>query len=301
MPPPVFVSYRRADEPFAAALIFALLADRWDGDPVFLDTRFLRQRGDFGPQLLDAVANSELVLAVVGRAWDETDYRTRLADPNDWVRRELIAAAQTGKPVVPVLVDREDVPTELPFEPVPEWSDPIHLDSSDFWHTAEMVVAQAATILAAPNRDAATPPELIYPAVDAMLRHVLPAPQRRMRNDEMVARVVADELGEQDWLRFVATANLPQRPNGSAVVWVTSKDLEVADLGTDLRPRTPVSRIRRADLRSVARIDGRRLWKTVSDLQFALDAGPVLHLCGFFAEEADELLDVLSMIDWSGC
>jgi hypothetical protein len=25
----------------------------------------------------------------------------------------------------------------------------------------------------------------------------------------MVARVVADELGERDWLRFVATANLP--------------------------------------------------------------------------------------------
>jgi hypothetical protein len=125
MPPPVFVSYRRVDEPFAAALMFALLADRWDGDPVFLDTRFLRQRGDFGPQLLDAVAKSELVLAVVGRAWDETDCRIRLADPNDWVRRELIAAAQTGKPVVPVLVDREDVPTELPFEPVPEWSDPI--------------------------------------------------------------------------------------------------------------------------------------------------------------------------------
>jgi hypothetical protein len=76
---------------------------------------------------------------------------------------------------------------------------------------------------------------------------------------------------------------------------VTSKDLEVADLGTDFRLRTPVSRIRRADIRSVNRIDGRRLWKTVSDLQFTLDAGPVLHLRGFFAEEADELLDVLSL------
>jgi len=63
------LSYRRVDEPFAAALAFVVLADRWDGDPVFLDTRFLRQRGDFGRQLLDAVANSELVLAVIGRAW----------------------------------------------------------------------------------------------------------------------------------------------------------------------------------------------------------------------------------------
>src|SRR5687768_8950624 len=69
--PPVFVSYRRADEPFAAALVFALLADRWEGDSVFLDTRFLRQRGDVGRHLLDAVANSELVLAVMGRTWDD--------------------------------------------------------------------------------------------------------------------------------------------------------------------------------------------------------------------------------------
>jgi len=61
-----------------------------------------------------------------------------------------------------------------------------------------------------------------------------------MRNDEMIARVVADELGDRGWLRFVATANLPQRPNGSAIVWATSDDLGVADLGSDFRPRTPL-------------------------------------------------------------
>src|SRR5687768_11556161 len=118
MSPPVFINYRRVDEPFAAALAFTVLADRWDGDPVFLDTRFLRQRGYVGQQLLDTVANSELVLAVMGRAWDDVELRERLANPKDWVRRELIAAAHAAKPVVPLLVDREDVPTHLPFEPV---------------------------------------------------------------------------------------------------------------------------------------------------------------------------------------
>jgi hypothetical protein len=297
MSPPVFVSYRRVDEPFAAALVFSVLADRWDGDPVFLDTRFLRQRGDFSQQLLDAVAKSELVLAVMGRAWDDVERRRRLADPDDWVRRELVAAARAGKSVVPVLVDREDVPAELPFEPVPEWRNLIHLDTSDFWRTADAVVGRAATLLGAPtgNRHERTPQELIYPAVEAMLCHVLPAPQRRMRNDKMVARVVADELGDRDWLRFVATANLPHRPNGSGIVWATLDYLGVADLGSDFRPRTPPLRIGLADLRMVLRTDHRRLWKLVSNLRFVHGDGTVLDLRGFFAEEADELLEVLKL------
>jgi hypothetical protein len=297
MSPPVFVSYRRVDEPFAAALVFAVLADRWDGDPVFLDTRFLRQRGDFGRQLLDAVANSELVLAAIGRAWDDTKRRIRLADPHDWVQRELIAAESAGKSVVPVLVDRENVPTGLPFKPVPRWCDSIHLDTSDFWCTVDAVVELAATFLGAPaaNRPARTPQKLIYPAVDAMLRHVLPPPQRRMRNDEMVARVVTGELGDRDWLRFVATANLPHRPNGSAIVWATLDHLGVADLGSDFRPRTRPLRVRLTKLRMVCRTDHRRLWKPVTNLRFVEDNGAVLDLRGFFTEEAAELLEVLQL------
>lgn len=272
-----------------------MLANRWDGDPVFLDTRFLRQRGDVGRQLLAAVASSELVLAVIGRAWDDAERQSRLANPNDWVRQELITAARAGKPVIPVLVDREDVPTRLPFEPVPPWDDPLCLDSTDLWCAADALVERVATHLGVPtaHHPARVPRGLIPLAVDAMLRHVLPRPQRRMGNDEMVARVVAGELGEREWLRFVATANLPRRPNGSAVVWVTSEYLGVADLDTNFRPRTAPARVRLADIRVVDRADGRRMWKPVSDLRLALGDGAVLDLRGFFAEEADELLEVI--------
>jgi hypothetical protein len=218
------------------------------------------------------------------KAWDDVKRLKRLAEPDDWVRRELITAAHAGRPVVPVLVDRDDLPTELPFEPVPDWCNPIRLDSSDFWRTVDVVVGQAASVLGAPaaNRAARTPRELIYPAVDAMLRHVLPAPQRRMRNDEMVARVVADELGDRDWLRFVATANLPHRPNGSGIVWATLDHVGVADLSSNFRPREPPSRVCLTDLRMVARTDHRRLWKPVSNLRFVQSNGTVLDLGGFF-------------------
>jgi hypothetical protein len=297
MAPPVFVSYRRVDEPFAAALVFAVVADRWNGDPVFLDTRFLEQRGNVGRQLLAAVANSQLVLAIIGRVWDDPKRRERLADRSDWVRQELIAATRAGTPVVPVLVDREDIPAELPFEPVPEWCSPLHLDSSDFWRSVEVVIGQAATILGPPtaSQPARTPGELIHLAVDAMLRHVLPLPQRRMRNDEMITEVVARELRDRDWLRFVATANLLGRPNGSGIVWSTLDYLGVADLGTDFRPRTTPLHVCLAGLRLVDRLDCRRLWKPVSDLRFVQDDGAQLDLRGFFADEADELLTVLEL------
>jgi hypothetical protein len=114
-----------------------------------------------------------------------------------------------------------------------------------------------------------------------------------MRNDEMIARVVAGELGDREWLRFVAAANLPGRPNGSAVVWLTSELLGVADLGSDYRPRTAPRRIRHAELRAVDRVDRRRLWKQVRDLRMTPRTGATLDLHGFFAEEADEMLEVL--------
>jgi hypothetical protein len=244
---------------------------------------------------LDAVAASELVLVVVGPSWDDPVHRERLAKPDDWVRRELLAAAEADKRVVPLLVDRLRVPTDLPFAP-PRWDAPIRVDSADFWRSVDVLRQRVETVLGRPGRNR-TPSELMLPAVDAMLRHVLPAPQRRMRNDEMIARVVAGELGDREWLRFVAAANLPGRPNGSAVVWLTSDLLGVADLGSNFRPRTAPTRIRHAQLSAVCRVDRSRLWKPVSDLRIMSRTGAVLDVHGFFAEEADELLEVLQRRD----
>lgn len=293
MSPPVFVNYRRADEPYAAALIHAVLTDRWEGDPVFLDTRFLRQRGDVGRELLDAVGACDLVLAVIGPGWDAEDQWKRLMDPDDWVRRELVEAAEAGKSVVPVLVDRPAPPTDLPFTPVPEWADPVHVTRTDFWSSSDALAARIAPFLGAlprADRPPATPRQLIEPAVDAMLRHVLPGPQRRMDNDAMIARVVAAELDERDWLRFAAAANQPGRPNGSGITWATTSYLGLADLGEDFRPRTPVRRIPRTDIVRIDRHDHHRLWKRVSDLRFTLRDGSRLDVNGFFADEADELV-----------
>jgi hypothetical protein len=113
-----------------------------------------------------------------------------------------------------------------------------------------------------------------------------------MGNDRMVAGVVARELGDREWLRFVATGNLPGRPNGSAVVWLTAAHLVVADVDTDFRP-TGRLRIGLADIQEVKRTDGRRLWRPVSDLRITTRDGRGVEIRRFFADEASELLDII--------
>src|SRR5690242_18222676 len=63
--PSIFICYRRADEPFAAALMASILEDAVGGDEVFLDTLYLGQRGPFTSALIAAVRNCRIVLAVV--------------------------------------------------------------------------------------------------------------------------------------------------------------------------------------------------------------------------------------------
>jgi hypothetical protein len=108
--PSIFVCYRRADEPFAAAMTASILEDAVGQHEVFLDTLYLRQSGSFEPALLEAVRNCRIVLAIIGAGWDSPANLTRLAEPTDWVRRELLEASGNGTTIVPVLVERTAVP-----------------------------------------------------------------------------------------------------------------------------------------------------------------------------------------------
>ena len=138
--------------------------------------------------------------------------------------------------------------------------------------------------------------ERVERAVLALLRHVLPRPQQSMKNDLTVARCVASELERGEWLRFVTTGNLPGKPNGSAVVYVTRTVVGVAQLTENLDSR-PVIRLPLVDL-EVERTDGRRLWRRVTDLELASGARAV-RVEGIFGEEADEFLDALGDGRWN--
>ncbi|XVV00173.1 TIR domain-containing protein [Actinosynnema sp. CA-248983] len=99
----VFVNYRNEDEPWVAALIDLYLSGRFGRGQVFRASRSVGP-GDFQPQLVRRVRDSSVLLAVIGRAWaDPAAGGRRLRDPEDWVRREIEMAFESGVEVIPVL------------------------------------------------------------------------------------------------------------------------------------------------------------------------------------------------------
>jgi hypothetical protein len=117
----VFVSYRRAD----GALGVGWLAERLRSlDSITgVETAFhdaaLRAGDDF-PDALDAeIAGSDLVIAMIGRAWAgaDRDGPARIQDRDDWVVRELATAFEHDTTVIPILVDGADHPLASDVHP----------------------------------------------------------------------------------------------------------------------------------------------------------------------------------------
>lgn len=262
----------------------SILEDTLGQSEVFLDTLYLRQRGPFEHALLEAIRNCRIVLAVIGAEWDSPANLARLAQPRDWVRRELLEASGSSTPIVPVLVERTTMPVipglELRFD-----QRCVAIDPND----PERLEGDLCRLLGVTGSAGRGWRERVERAVLALLRHVLPHPQRSMKNDLTVARCVASELARGEWLRFVTTGNLPGKPNGSAVVYVTRSVVGVAQLTENLDSH-PVIRLPLIDL-VVERTDGHRLWRRVTDLDLT-SGDRAVRVEGIFGEEADEFLEL---------
>lgn len=299
VPGGLFVSYRRADEPFGAALLAAELVRRYGRERVFLDTLALRPRSDPSRTLPRALAASAAVVAFVGPRWDTGERLERLHDERDWVRRELL---DSGATVVPVFFNRaaalsEDVPTMLRLAV----RDPVEIRRHRLGTGIDALVERISRIpgtpvarLAGADRmhdrlDGATRGL----GVDAMLRHVIPEPQQWSGNRAMIVRATLGLLEASDWLRHVAAAALPGRPNGSGVVAVTDGAVAVADLDN----RFKIGRRERIAVDDVVAVDlvprRRAGIVRIADVRFRTSDGSGPLLTGLFREEANEMLEIL--------
>ncbi|MFE2069809.1 toll/interleukin-1 receptor domain-containing protein [Streptomyces sp. NPDC059467] len=101
----VFINYRTGDGEKTAALIDQELSRRFGPQHVFRASRSIAPGETYPDSLLAALRRSYLLLAVVGPDW--TNFRTKLHDPEDWVRREIVEAFDCEVPVVPVLDGRK--------------------------------------------------------------------------------------------------------------------------------------------------------------------------------------------------
>jgi Effector-associated domain 1/TIR domain len=111
----VFINYRGDDSQTAAALIDRELTARFGSNNVFMDSRSIPAGVDFAEELLGRLRTCSVVLVVIGPRWltlTDAAGRPRISDPQDWIRREIVAAFSFGLRVIPVLIDGGKLPAE---------------------------------------------------------------------------------------------------------------------------------------------------------------------------------------------
>ena len=106
----IFVNYRRGDVRDAAARLRDKLADALGESEVFMDVDNLLAGERFDLKLKEALAGTEIFLAVIGPRWMELLEARMESGERDYVREEIAAALAAGIPVIPVLMDRAPLP-----------------------------------------------------------------------------------------------------------------------------------------------------------------------------------------------
>ena len=109
----VFLSYRRNDSGGWAGRLRDHLALRYGEDRVWQDVADLTVGSDYLPQILENIAAADAVLIVIGPHWlDDLPEggKTRLANPKDVLRTEIVHALKRKSGVIPTLVGGASMP-----------------------------------------------------------------------------------------------------------------------------------------------------------------------------------------------
>jgi len=109
----IFISYRRDDASANAGRLCDWLQRQFRKENVFLDTEKIAPGDNFPQVLRDRLATTDVLLAVIGKAWasiaDAAGNR-RITDPKDFVALEVGAALDQRIRVIPVLVGGASMP-----------------------------------------------------------------------------------------------------------------------------------------------------------------------------------------------
>jgi uncharacterized protein YecT (DUF1311 family) len=115
----IFISYRRGDDPGSAGRLLDVLKTTFKADQLFIDVDNIEPGLDFVQVIQERVAQSQVLLAVIGKNWcdaQSVDGSRRLDDPADIVRVEIESALDQNKRVIPVLIGdiKMPAPEKLP-------------------------------------------------------------------------------------------------------------------------------------------------------------------------------------------
>src|SRR4029450_1239468 len=110
----IFISYHHRATRHVSARIAERLEAHFGQGSVFRDVERITVGAAFDKRIQDALSESRVPLAIIGDGWPGRDapHESRLRDEADVLRQELAYCIQHEKPVVPVLVDDAQMPTE---------------------------------------------------------------------------------------------------------------------------------------------------------------------------------------------
>src|SRR5262252_9076498 len=106
----IFLSYRRTDGP-QACRVYDWLVQRFGNDAVFMDVTAIPFAVSFPDFIRQEISQARVLLALIGPQWQE-----KIREPDDPVRMELEAAAESRIPLLPLLIGNTPMPNaeELP-------------------------------------------------------------------------------------------------------------------------------------------------------------------------------------------
>jgi formylglycine-generating enzyme required for sulfatase activity len=116
----ILISYRREDSADVTGRIDDRLVQQFGRQAVFVDVDSIPFGVDFRKHLDEQVAKCDVFLAVIGPDWmgqKDSQGKTRLEDPKDFVRIEIESALTRQIPVIPILVRGASIP---PAEQLPQ-------------------------------------------------------------------------------------------------------------------------------------------------------------------------------------
>ena len=115
----IFISYRRTDSEGYTGRLYDRLLKFYEKSQIFLDVEALEAGADFESVIMSELDACEVFIPIIGPRWVDVEDSAgdrRLANPADYVRREVAGALQRDKTIIPVLVNRAQMPKkkELP-------------------------------------------------------------------------------------------------------------------------------------------------------------------------------------------
>lgn len=111
----IFISYRVNDTAGETGRLVDTLKSYFNEDQIFMDIDKIEPGVDFTEVIAKSLEQCDVMLAIIGKNWKGTaegSAKTRINQPNDWVRLELATALQRNIKVILVLVDGGTLPEE---------------------------------------------------------------------------------------------------------------------------------------------------------------------------------------------